>query len=239
MPGKLSQKSKKAVVLLSGGLDSSTALYWAQSQGYDCRGLSIDYGQRHRRELLSAQAVAQKANIEINQIRLDLPWLQVSSLANKTKKLPNLPLSQIGRGPIPSTYVPGRNTVFLSLGLSLADAIGAKAIVIGANALDYSGYPDCRPNYLKAFERVAWLGSKSGLSGGKIKILSPLLRLDKSQIVNLALKLKVPLDLTWSCYAGKKFPCGKCDSCKLRAKGFALAKATDPALKPKGSTHVY
>ena len=142
-----------------------------------------------------------------------------------------MPLTQIGRGEIPSTYVPGRNTVFLSLALSLADATQAQAIVIGANALDYSGYPDCRPNYLNAFERMANLGTKNGSMGRPIKILSPLLHLDKEQIVRLAFKLKVPLELTWSCYAGEKNPCGKCDSCKLRAKGFLLAKASDPALK--------
>ncbi len=222
---------KKAVVLLSGGLDSSTALYWAKAKNYDCEGLSIFYGQRHERELDSARAVAKKARIKTHEIRLDLPWLKTSSLADKNKKLPNLPLSKIGHGPIPSTYVPGRNTVFLSLALSLADATKAQAIVVGANALDYSGYPDCRPDYLNAFERAARLGTKIGAMGRSIKILSPLLRLDKEKIVRLALKLKVPLELTWSCYAGKKHPCGKCDSCKLRAKGFLLAKAHDPALK--------
>ncbi len=221
---------KKAVVLLSGGLDSSTALYWAKARGYDCQGLSIFYGQRHQRELISARAVARQAKIKTHQIRLNLSWLKASSLADKTKKLPNLPLSKIGRGPIPSTYVPGRNTVFLSLALSLADAIGAQAIVIGANALDYSGYPDCRPAYLNAFERLARLGTKSGVMGSPIKILSPLLHLDKEQIVRLALNLNVPLKLTWSCYAGKKHPCGQCDSCKLRAKGFLIAKIKDPAL---------
>lgn len=226
----MSASVKKAIVLLSGGLDSSTALYWAKKQGYRCEALSIYYGQRHKREMDSARAIAKRAKIPYQEIKIDLPWIQVSSLANKNKKLPNLSLNKIGQGPIPSTYVPGRNTVFLSLAVSLADATKAQAIIIGANALDYSGYPDCRPNYLKAFSRVAHLGTQSGTTGSQIKILAPLLRLNKKEIVRLALKLNVPLELTWSCYAGKKIPCGDCDSCKLRAKGFLVAKISDPAL---------
>jgi 7-cyano-7-deazaguanine synthase len=221
--------NQKAIVLLSGGLDSSTTLYWAQSQGYNCEALSIFYGQRHKREMVSARAVAKKAGARYREIKIDLPWIKISSLIDNKKKLPNVSLSQIGKGLIPSTYVPGRNTIFLSLAVSLADATKAQAIIIGANALDYSGYPDCRPNYLKAFSRVALLGTKSGSMGLSIKIIAPLLRLDKKEIVRLALKLKVPLELTWSCYSGAKRACGRCDSCKLRSKGFLAAGISDPA----------
>jgi 7-cyano-7-deazaguanine synthase len=145
-------------------------------------------------------------------------------------KLPKIALAKIGKGGIPSTYVPGRNTMFLSLAASLADAIGAHAIVIGANALDYSGYPDCRPPFLDAFSKVAKLGTRVGAEGGSLKVLAPLLRLDKKGIVRLARRVGAPLQLTWSCYAGGARPCGTCDSCQLRAKGFREAGAEDPAL---------
>ncbi len=207
-------------------MDSATALYWAKMQGYAPVGLCARYGQRHSRELNAARAVAKAAKIPLHVVELKLPWLRVSSLLDKSKKLPDLPLAKIGRGGIPSTYVPGRNTIFLALGVSLADALGANAVVLGANALDYSGYPDCRPNYLNAFSKVARLGTKTG----NIKILAPLTALDKRGIVRLAAKLKVPLRLTWSCYAGGAKPCGRCDSCKLRGKGFLEAGLEDPAL---------
>ncbi|MBI5630293.1 MAG: 7-cyano-7-deazaguanine synthase QueC [Elusimicrobia bacterium] len=219
----------KAVVLLSGGLDSTTALFWAKKRGYGLSALSIDYGQRHRRELDAAREAAKRAGAEFHEIKLALPWLKVSSLINKGLALPDLPLPKIGRE-LPSTYVPGRNTVFLSLALSLADAVGAQAIVIGANALDYSGYPDCRPRYLAAFEKAARLGSRSGSAGREFEVLAPLIRLDKKGIIKLALKVNAPLALTWSCYRGGQRPCGKCDSCKLRAKGFYEVGVADPAL---------
>lgn len=214
----------KAVVLLSGGLDSTTALYWSKSKGYAPVALCVDYGQRHARELNSARRVARKAHVPLHEARVNLPWLKVSSLLNKDLALPDMSLSKIGRS-IPTTYVPGRNTVFLALGVSLADAIGAQAVVLGANVLDYSGYPDCRPEYLKAFAKVAALGARSA----GIKIVAPLIHLDKSGIIKLARKVAAPLELTWSCYAGGRAPCGRCDSCKLRAKGFEEAKAADPA----------
>jgi len=207
-------------------MDSATALYWAKARGYAPVGLCVRYGQRHARELIAARAVAKAAKVPLHEVQLSLPWLKISSLLNKSLKLPNLPLSKIGRGGIPSTYVPGRNTIFLALGVSLADALNACAVVLGANALDYSGYPDCRPAYLNAFSKVARLGTKTG----GIKVLAPLTRLDKRGIVALARRLRVPLALTWSCYAGASKPCGRCDSCKLRAKGFALARLEDPAL---------
>ena len=216
----------RAVVLLSGGLDSTTALWWAKSRGHRVEALAVDYGQRHRRELSAARAVARRAGARLHQLRLSLPWLKQSSLVDRAKALPDVPLSRIGRGGIPSTYVPGRNTVFLSLAASLADAVGADSVVIGANALDYSGYPDCRPEYLSAFEKAARRGTRRG----SLRVLAPLLKLDKGGIVRQARRLKAPLGLTWSCYRGAARPCGRCDSCKLRAKGFAGAGVADPGL---------
>ena len=217
---------KTAVVLLSGGLDSTTALYWAKKKGLKAIALSVHYGQRHARELVAARAVAKAASTPLHEVRVRLPWLKTSSLVDASARLPDVPLEKIGLGAIPSTYVPGRNTIFLALGVSLADAAGAEAVVLGANVLDYSGYPDCRPRYLEAFARAARLGTKSG----KIRVLAPLLKLDKKGIVALAVRVGAPLELTWSCYLGARRPCGRCDSCKLRAKGFALAGRSDPAL---------
>lgn len=224
-------KKKIAVVLLSGGLDSTTALYWAKAKGYAPVALAVRYGQRHSRELRAARAVAKRAGTQLMETAFALPWLSGSSLTNRRMKIPELALAKIGSGGIPSTYVPGRNTIFLSLAVSLADAIGAEAIVIGANALDYSGYPDCRPPFLDAFSKVAKLGTRRGTEQHKpLKVLAPLLHLDKRGIVRLAEKLGAPLSLTWSCYAGGSRPCGRCDSCQLRAKGFREAGAEDPAL---------
>jgi 7-cyano-7-deazaguanine synthase len=218
---------KKAVVLLSGGLDSTTALYWAKKRGYAPVALSVRYGQRHDRELGAAKRVAKAAKVPLHEVDAPLPWLaHSSSLTDKGAKLPDLPLSKIGRGGVPSTYVPGRNTLFLALAASLADAIGADAVVIGANVLDYSGYPDCRGGFLRAFEKTA----RQGTRRTKLEILAPLLKLDKKGIIRLAEKVGAPLRLTWSCYAGKSKPCGRCDSCKLRAKGFAESGTSDPAL---------
>lgn len=220
----------QAVVLLSGGLDSSTCLYWALSRGYRAIALSVCYGQRHARELGAARAVARAAGAGLCETRLSLPWLGGSSLVNPRLRLPHLPLGRIGRGGIPSTYVPGRNTMLLALAASLADARRAEAVVYGANALDYSGYPDCRPAFARAFERVMRLGTKSGALGRPLRLLAPLLGLDKEGIVGLASRLRVPLELTWSCYRGARRPCGRCDSCQLRAKGFSGAGIPDPAL---------
>ena len=218
-----------AVVLLSGGLDSTTALYWAKREYHSVVALSICYGQRHVKELSAARAVARAAKVQLRQVSLSLPWLQGSSLTNASLRIPDMPLKRIGRGGIPSTYVPGRNTIFLSLAVSLADAVGASAIVIGANALDYSGYPDCRPPFINAFSLVAKRGTKRGSEGKPLKILAPLLRLDKKGVINLAVRVGAPLSLTWSCYSGRAKQCGFCDSCKLRAKGFREAGLQDPA----------
>lgn len=202
----------KAIVLLSGGIDSTTTLYLAKKQGYKCFALIFDYGQRHKKELKSAVAVAKRAKIPYHIIKIELPW-KGSSLLDKKMKIPT---RQKMKG-IPSTYVPARNTIFLSFALSFAEAIGAKVIFIGANAIDFSGYPDCRPDFYKAFQKVIKKGTKSQ----KIKVLTPLINMTKAQIIKLGVKLKAPLELTWSCYKGGKKPCGVCDSCKLRQKGFA------------------
>jgi len=208
----------KAVILLSGGLDSTTTLYYALDKGYKCYALIFDYGQRHRKEVRRAVAVARLESVVYYVMRVKLPWKGSSLLGSMGKgQVPSgRSLSQIKKG-IPSTYVPARNTIFLSFALSYAEAIGAGAIFIGANAIDFSGYPDCRPDYYKAFQKVI----KKGTKKQKIKVLTPLINMTKAQIIKLAMQLKVPLDRTWSCYAGGKEPCGVCDSCKLRAKGFA------------------
>jgi 7-cyano-7-deazaguanine synthase len=221
---------RRAIILLSGGLDSATALYWARAKGYQLRALTVYYGQRHARELSAARDLARKVGADWVRVRLSLPWLQASSLVDRGKRLPEIPASLIGQGPIPTTYVPGRNTMFLSLAVSLADAAGAEAVIIGSNAQDYSGYPDCRPEFNAAFLKAARLGTRRGAEGKKLELLAPLQRLDKAGIVRLAFRLHVPLELTWSCYQGGRRPCGRCDSCQLRARGFAAAGVTDPAL---------
>ena len=219
----------QAIVLLSGGLDSATCLYWAKAKGWRLTALNILYGQRHAREANSARKLAKAAGIKCVELRLKIPWLKTSSLIDRRKKLPNMPVSKIGLGGIPSTYVPGRNTIFLAMAVSLAETARASRVIIGSNSLDYSGYPDCRPVFNKAFERTARLGTKVGAEGRGVSIVTPLIRMDKAKIVRLAKKLKVPLKYTWSCYLGGARPCGKCDSCKLRAKGFAEAGILDPA----------
>ncbi len=216
--------NRKAVVLLSGGLDSATVLYWARARGWRPLALIFDYGQRHRRELASARALCRRAGAPLQIIRFRLPW-RGSSLLDRRKAIPTS--DRIG-STIPSTYVPARNTIFLSLGLSSAEAIGAEAVMIGANARDYSGYPDCRPDYLQAMERVFALGTKAGRQGRRIRIIAPLLKLTKAEIVRLGHRLGVPWELTWSCYRGGSRPCGRCDSCRLRARGFEESGLIDP-----------
>ena len=206
--------NSRAVVLLSGGLDSTTTLYYAKSKGYKCFALIFDYGQRHRKDLLSAVEVAKRASVAYRVLRIELPW-KGSSLLDTRYALRVTRYEKIGHG-IPSTYVPARNTIFLSFALSYAEAIGAKAIFIGANAVDFSGYPDCRPAYFRAFQKVAEKGTKAS----RIRILTPLINLTKEEIIRLGIKLGAPLERTWSCYAGGKEPCGVCDSCRLRAEGF-------------------
>ncbi len=222
-------KRKKAIVLFSGGLDSTTCLHWAIAKGYECEALTVSYGQRHLREIVAAQTIARKLHIKHHLIDLKLPWLSSSSLVDDNKPLPDVAVEQIPQHGIPSTYVPGRNLMFLSIAGSLLDSVGADAIVAGPNAVDFSGYPDCTPAFFKAAGEALNRGTERGVREG-IDVLAPLMHLSKAEIVRLAVKLHVPLELTWSCYAGGDKPCGKCDSCKLRAKGFAQAGIKDPAL---------
>ena len=213
---------KKAIVLLSGGLDSATTLYYAKAKGYAVHALVFDYGQRHRRELRSAMAVARKASVPFELVKISLPW-KGSALLDKMIRVPR----QLGKR-IPSTYVPARNIIFLSFAASYAEAIGARAIFIGANAIDYSGYPDCRPEFFSAFQKAIDKGLKTGVEKRGICILTPLVRMTKAEIIRLGIRLGVPYYMTWSCYEGGKIPCGVCDSCRLRAKGFQEAGMKDP-----------
>jgi 7-cyano-7-deazaguanine synthase len=213
--------NKKAIILLSGGLDSATTLYLAKKQGFKCLCLIFDYGQRHRKEIASAKRIAQSVNCVYQILKIKLPW-KGSALLDKNVKMPTgnrLSGYPVIRG-IPATYVPARNIIFLSFALSYAEAIKAEAIFIGAHIQDYSGYPDCRPEFYRAFKRKK-----------KLKIKTPLIRKSKAQIIRLGERLGVPFEFTWSCYQGQKEPCRKCDSCYFRAKGFGEAGIKDPLIK--------
>ena len=218
--------SKKAVVLLSGGLDSTTVLAIAQDQGFECYTVSFDYGQRHRAELKASRQVSEALGARDHKIlKLDLRDIGGSALTDDDIEVPE----QIAEG-IPVTYVPARNTVFLSLALGWAEVLGARDIFIGANDVDYSGYPDCRPEYLEAFEKMANLATKAGVEGDHFHIRAPLLRLTKSEIVLEGARLGVDYSLTVSCYQAddEGRACGVCDSCRYRKKGFKEASVSDP-----------
>lgn len=221
--------SQKAVCLFSGGLDSTTVLYWALNQGYEVTALSIDYGQTHAREVEGARKILKDLNVKHFEQKLKLPW-GGSALTDKRIDIPKDRDDKTISSEIPVTYVPARNTIFLAMAMSLAEVECADVLLIGANAIDYSGYPDCRPEFLNAFETVATLGSKKGVSGHPFEVQAPLLSLSKKEIVELAVELKVPLGQTWSCYVGSNKPCGKCDSCLLRKKGFDEAGVKDPLI---------
>lgn len=219
-------------MLLSGGLDSATALYLARARGWRCTCLIIDYGQRHRREVESAKRIASGAGCRFRLLRLRFPW-GGSALTDRRIRVPlSRSAREIGRG-IPRTYVPARNTVFLSLALACAEAAGAERVFIGANYLDASGYPDCRPAYYRAMQRAARLGTKAGAQGRGIRIEAPLIRMTKRQIIRMGKRLGVPYQLTWSCYLGGRRPCGRCDSCILRRRGFEQASFPDPLWTPR------
>jgi len=218
--------SKNAVVLVSGGLDSATTLAMARSAGYECYALSFDYGQRHHCELAASDAVAQHLGaIEHRTVRLDLRQFGGSALTDDTIDVPD----GGGEG-IPVTYVPARNTVFLSLSLAWAEVLGANDIFIGVNAVDYSGYPDCRPEFIDAFERMANLATRAGVEGQRLTVHAPLIQLSKAEIIRQGTALGVDYGMTVSCYNpnGAGLACGRCDSCRLRAEGFATAGLPDP-----------
>ena len=216
---------KKAVVLLSGGLDSATVAAQAQVDGYDVIALSLFYGQRHERELEAAKAIVQALKIqEHHLLNVNLAQWGGSSLTDPSLAVP---IEETASDVIPSTYVPGRNTVFISIALSLAEAKQAEAIYLGINAVDYSGYPDCRPEYLAAFQTLAQLSSKAGIEGHAPRLVAPLVMDSKVDIVHRALRLGVPIELTWSCYQGGEVPCGVCDSCRIRDRALTQAGRGD------------
>ena len=219
----------QAVVLLSGGLDSYTAAAAVRAEGYELSALTLHYGQVHATEMDAARRVAASLRISRHvELDVDLAAFGGSSLVGDGA----IPTTGLSAG-IPSTYVPARNTIFLSLALAFAEVTAARAIVIGVNALDYSGYPDCRPEYLEAFERLAALATRSGVEGETIQILAPLLHLTKAEIIRLGRKLGLDYGLTHSCYSPGRHgePCGVCDSCRLRAKGFEEAGLVDPLVR--------
>ncbi len=219
----------EAIVLLSGGLDSATALAIAKEKGFDIVALTFDYGQKHKRELESARKIAKHFNAKEHLVvPLDLGKLMRSSL---TQKSMSIPLDRTGEEmstSIPSTYVPARNIIFLSIAASVAESRGAGSVFIAVNSVDFSGYPDCTPEFISAFQKALDIGTKAGRTGKGVRIETPLIKMTKAQIVREAIRLKVPLELTWSCYRGGKKACGKCDSCQLRLKGFEEAGFKDP-----------
>jgi len=219
---------KNAVVLLSGGLDSATVLAMAHQQGFNCYALSVDYGQRHHAELAASDRVAQAICVcEHREIKVDMTGIGGSALTDNRIAVPQQP----GEG-IPATYVPARNTIMLSLALAWAEVLDAQDIFIGVNAVDYSGYPDCRPAYIEAFEKMANLATKAAVEGETIQIHAPLLNMSKSEIVQLGTALGVDYALTVSCYQADEQgrACGLCDSCRLRRAGFEAAGVKDPTL---------
>ena len=217
----------KAVVLLSGGLDSATALALAIRDGFECHTLSVNYGQRHQAELAAAQRIADMLGTRQHRvIALNLQTFGGSALTDPSIDVP----TEGAAGGIPITYVPARNTIFLSLALAWAEVLGAQAIVIGANAVDYSGYPDCRPDYLKAYEAMANLATRAAVEGNRLEIHAPLIRMTKAQIILAGIEAGVDFSLTVSCYQADASggACGACDACRIRRAGFAAAGVHDP-----------
>lgn len=219
---------KKAIILFSGGLDSTTCLAIAKSQGFHCYALSFNYGQRHLAELNSAKKIALSFNVPHQIIDLSLSQFGGSALTDHSIDVPEYS----GKSDIPITYVPARNTIFLSFALAWAEVLKAQDIFIGVSSVDYSGYPDCRPEYIQAFQRLANLATKIGVEDGNIRIHSPLSTLSKAETIKLGIALGVNYQMTVSCYQAtpEGLACGKCDSCQLRKKGFAAANAEDPTL---------
>ncbi len=215
-----------AVVLVSGGLDSATALAMAIKDGYRCHALTFDYGQRHRLELGAAErVVASLGVVEHRMVKLDLTWMGGSALTD-----PDIPVPEKTDSGIPVTYVPARNTIFLAIALGWAEVLKAEHIFIGVNAVDYSGYPDCRPDFIAAFEAMATVATRAGVDSKPLTIHTPLIQLSKAEIIHTGTRLGVDFSLTLSCYnpAASGQACGRCDSCRLRAEGFETAGIADP-----------
>ncbi len=225
---KNSPPSKKAVILLSGGLDSVTVLAIARSQGYECHTISFDYGQRTRSELSAAKKLSASMGALTHRV-MDMNMSQIGGSALTDRRI-DVPTEGIDSTEIPVTYVPARNTVFLSFALALAEVLDANDIFIGVNAVDYSGYPDCRPDYIEAYETMANLATRSGVEGAKLHIQTPLMALTKAEIIQKGSELGVDYSLTVSCYQANALgqACGVCDSCRLRKQGFLEAGVTDP-----------
>jgi len=219
--------TKKAVILFSGGVDSTTCLAMAKAQGFVCYALSLNYGQKHHAEIAAAKEIARHYGVAEHKI-LDLPLDQFggSALTDTQQSVPEY----TGDGKIPSTYVPARNTIFLAMAMAWAEVLGANDIFIGASAIDYSGYPDCRPEFYDAFVNMAHLATKTGVEGAKLKINTPLINLSKAETIQAGLQLGVDYSMTVSCYRlnDRRQACGKCDSCVLRKKGFVQAAVADP-----------
>lgn len=226
---------KKAVVLLSGGLDSTTTLAQALADGCECTALSFRYGQRHTKELVSAENVCRHYGVAHVVIDMDLSSFR-SALTSKDIDVPMDRPGELDEE-IPITYVPARNIVFMSVAAGLAESIGAQFVYLGANAVDYSGYPDDRPDFFEAYQRMLEKGTKAGVEGHAVKIVTPLLYLSKADIVRLGKKLGAPLELTWSCYNGGEKACGHCDSCRLRLQGFKEAGYHDEIPYEDGVEH--
>lgn len=217
----------RAVVLLSGGLDSATALAWARARHYACYALTVDYGQRHRQEIEAARVVAERLGAHVHRVvTLDLRWVGGSALTDHRIAVP----TEL-QGGIPVTYVPVRNTLFLSLALAWAEVLEASHLVIGVNAIDYSGYPDCRPEFVAAYERLANLATRAGVEGRVFRVHTPLISMTKAEIIKTGVALGVDYALTVSCYdpTPEGHGCGRCDACRLREAGFATAGLSDPA----------
>jgi 7-cyano-7-deazaguanine synthase len=219
---------KKAIIVLSGGLDSSTCLYIARAKGYSLYALSFDYGQRHKKEIDCAHSIAVEAGVKEHRTII-LPTPKGSALTEKIEVPSGRNIEQMAKE-IPVTYVPARNTLFIAYALQYAEEVNADAIYIGVTAIDFSGYPDCRPEYVQAWQTLINLATKKTVEGGEIKLETPLLHLYKAEIIDFGLELGVPYKLTWSCYKGDKVACGVCDSCKLRLKGFKEAGSKDPIM---------
>jgi 7-cyano-7-deazaguanine synthase len=224
--GGANRTTAAAVVLLSGGLDSSTALAWARARGFECYALTVAYGQRHQSELGAAARVAQAlAAREHRVMQVDLAGIGGSALTDWSIALPEQPTPGI-----PASYVPARNTMLLALALAWAEVLGARDLVVGVNAVDFSGYPDCRPEFIRSFETLAGLATKAGIEGARFNVHAPLIAMSKAEIIHTGAKLGVDYAMTVSCYQADEDgrACGRCDSCRLRRDGFAAAGIADP-----------